>query len=57
MSQIKNFAETNDDFSNLTANAVYSHSQSNQSNNNEKKLKNTSSLFSRMSFIIKYNML
>lgn len=27
---LKNFAETNGDFSNLTANAVYSHLQSNQ---------------------------
>lgn len=27
---LRNFAETNGDFSNLTANAVYSHLQSNQ---------------------------
>ena len=27
---LKNFAETNGDFSNLTANAVYTHLQSNQ---------------------------
>ena len=29
-SDLKNFAETNGDFSSLTANAVYSHLQSNQ---------------------------
>lgn len=41
---LKNFAETKGDFSNLSANAVYSHLQSNQSNSRE-KVKNFFSFF------------